>query len=67
MSDLLADVAVDAFTGVEPVFTYRVPARLRAEIRPGRLVWGLRVQVDLGAGAVRAAAERVRGLDALPE
>jgi primosomal protein N' (replication factor Y) len=40
MSELLADVAVDAYIGgTDPIFTYRVPAMLRAEIQPGRLVW----------------------------
>ncbi|HEU5098140.1 MAG TPA: hypothetical protein VFU22_03780, partial [Roseiflexaceae bacterium] len=39
-AELLADVAVRAsISGVEPVFTYRVPARLRALVRPGQLVW----------------------------
>jgi primosomal protein N' (replication factor Y) len=39
-SELLADVAVHAtIPGAEPVFTYRVPARLHALVRPGQLVW----------------------------
>lgn len=38
--ELLADIAVRArIPGVEPVFTYRVPARLRTAVRPGQLVW----------------------------
>src|SRR5437868_15421781 len=39
-AELLADVAVRAtISGANPVFTYRVPARLRALVRPGQLVW----------------------------
>jgi primosomal protein N' (replication factor Y) len=39
-AELLADVAVRAtISGAEPIFTYRVPARLRALVRPGQLVW----------------------------
>jgi primosomal protein N' (replication factor Y) (superfamily II helicase) len=38
-SVMLADVAVDAFAGSDPVFTYRVPDRLRAFIHAGQLVW----------------------------
>src|SRR5215470_8910439 len=39
-SELLADVAVRAsIPGGDPVFTYRVPARLHALVRPGQLVW----------------------------
>lgn len=38
-TDLLADVAVDAFAGADPVFTYRVPDRLRPFVQPGQLVW----------------------------
>src|SRR5688500_15068654 len=39
-AELLADVAVRATVrGADPVFTYRVPARLRALVRPGQLVW----------------------------
>ncbi|MFL5801946.1 MAG: primosomal protein N' [Roseiflexaceae bacterium] len=38
--ELLADVAVRAkIAGAEPVFTYRVPPRLRALARLGQLVW----------------------------
>ncbi|MDZ4719938.1 MAG: primosomal protein N' [Roseiflexaceae bacterium] len=37
--DVLADVAVDAFAGADPVFTYRVPDELRAFVQPGQLVW----------------------------
>ncbi len=38
--DLLADVAVRAaFAGADPVFTYRVPPRLRTLVQPGQLVW----------------------------
>jgi primosomal protein N' (replication factor Y) (superfamily II helicase) len=38
--ELLADVAVRAaIPSANPVFTYRVPARLRALVRPGQLVW----------------------------
>ncbi|MBK9942455.1 MAG: primosomal protein N' [Kouleothrix sp.] len=38
--ELLADVAVRAtIPGAEPVFTYRVPARLHAFARAGQLVW----------------------------
>ncbi len=39
-AELLADVAVRAtIPGSNPVFTYRVPARLHALVRPGQLVW----------------------------
>jgi len=39
-AELLAEVAVRAtIPGANPVFTYRVPARLRALVRPGQLVW----------------------------
>ena len=39
-AELLADVAVRAtIPGTSPVFTYRVPARLHALVRPGQLVW----------------------------
>lgn len=39
-AELLADVAVRATTADgDPVFTYRVPPRLRAFVRPGQLVW----------------------------
>ena len=39
-SELLADVAVCAvIPGADPVFTYRVPPRLHASVRPGQLVW----------------------------
>jgi primosomal protein N' (replication factor Y) len=39
-AELLADVAVRAkIPGADPVFTYRVPARLHALVRPGQLVW----------------------------
>ena len=39
-AELLADVAVRAtIPGANPVFTYRVPARLHALVRPGQLVW----------------------------
>src|SRR5262245_2585584 len=38
--ELLADVAVRAaMPGADPVFTYRVPPRLRALARTGQLVW----------------------------
>ncbi len=39
-SELLADVALHiSIPGTEPVFTYRVPASLRAIVRRGQLVW----------------------------
>ncbi len=38
-SEFLADVAVDAFAGTDPIFTYRVPDRLRPFLRPGQLIW----------------------------
>ncbi|HEU5012360.1 MAG TPA: primosomal protein N' [Roseiflexaceae bacterium] len=39
-SELLADVALHiSIPGTEPVFTYRVPASLRALVRRGQLVW----------------------------
>ena len=38
--ELLADVAVRAtILDADPVFTYRVPLRLRALARAGQLVW----------------------------
>ena len=38
--ELMADVAVRVtIPDADPVFTYRAPPRLRAVIRPGRLVW----------------------------
>ncbi|GAB4202450.1 MAG: primosomal protein N' [Roseiflexaceae bacterium] len=69
--DLLADIALRAsIPGVEPVFTYRVPAPLRGIVRLGQLVWAplrrQRVQgvvVDLyGPEGLRASQSSLRDL-----
>ncbi len=70
-ADLLADIALRAsIPGVEPVFTYRVPAPLRGIVRLGQLVWAplrrQRVQgvvVDLyGPEGLRASQSSLRDL-----
>ncbi|HEU4326873.1 MAG TPA: primosomal protein N' [Roseiflexaceae bacterium] len=70
-TDLLADIALRAsIPGVEPVFTYRVPAPLRGIVRLGQLVWAplrrQRVQgvvVDLyGPEGLRASQSSLRDL-----
>ncbi len=66
-ADLIADIALRASTGAgeSPVFSYRVPARLRGLARPGQLVWApLRRQRVQGVVlALRDADERDAGLD----